>query len=58
MTKALISIDYTVDFVADDEETYGRCSCTEAISETIAPGDPIGPLTKEPMSFFPLMRMM
>ena len=43
--KALISIDYTVDFVADDGKLTAGAPA-QAISET-----------KEPMSFLPLMGM-
>ena len=56
MTKALISIDYTVDFVADDGKLTAGAPA-QAISETIAQVTN-WPLTKEPISFLPLMRMM
>ena len=50
MAKALISIDYTVDFVADEGKLTAGAPA-QAISETIAQVTQ-WPLPKEPMYFF------
>ena len=56
MTKALISIDYTVDFVADDGKLTAGAPA-QAISETIAQVTQLA-FDQRSLCLLPLMRMM